>query len=137
MMTLIGHVSSHPSRFLAAACVLLSLAACAPHKDDLSLACEGQRRLLRGNVSDPIKGVRESVEDRSERYALTEHKFDGVHECQVWGEEEIRCDYSKPDGTYSRSFRLERDSLRVHDQVFTRGRTLTENVSFEGECKAL
>ena len=137
MMRFVGRFPSRTRNALAAVCVLLGLAACSREGGDLKLECEGQRRLLRGNVAEPIDGVRESVQDHTETYDLQGFKLDGEHECQVWNDSEIRCAYSKPDGTLERTFRLELEGLRVRDQVFTRGRSLTEKAQFEGECKAL
>lgn len=114
-----------------------TLAGCGGSDRDLSLACEGQRRLLRGNVETPLAGVRQVEQARTERYALSGRKLDGVLECSVWNASEIRCAHSKPDGTLARSFVLDREAMRVREEVFTRGRTLTEQVTFEGECRAV
>jgi hypothetical protein len=118
-------------------CAALWLSACSGHDDDLSLQCEGQRRLLRGNVEEPWTGVRQSQEDKTVTYALRDRKLEGQHECQVWTAHDIRCTHSKTDGSAQRQFVLDRESLRVRDQTFTRGRSLTEEVTFEGECKRL
>ena len=114
----------------------LTLAGCGGRDRDLSLECEGQRRLLRGNVGVPQSGVRQVEQARSERYELSGRKLDGLHACSVWNAQEIRCAHSKPDGTLARSFALDRDAMRVREEVFTRGRTLTEQTTFEGECRA-
>jgi hypothetical protein len=125
------------SLFTLSLCSALWFSACSSHDDDLSLQCEGQRRVLRGNVEEPWTGVRQSQEDKTVTYALRGRKLEGEHECQVWNAQEIRCTHSKIDGSAQRQFVLERESLRVRDQTFTRGRSLTEEITFEGECKRL
>ena len=115
----------------------VTLAGCGGRDRDLSLQCEGQRRLVRGNVGVPQSGVRQVEQARTERFELTGRKLDGLQECSVWNDSEIRCTHSKPDGTLARSFVLDREAMRVREEVFSRGRTLTEQVTFEGECRAL
>ena len=115
----------------------VTLVGCGGRDRDLTLECEGQRRLLRGNVGVPQSGVRQAEQARTERYELSGRKLDGLHDCKVWNPGEIRCAHSKPDGTLSRSFVLDREAMRVREEVFSRGRTLTEQTTFEGECRAL
>jgi len=122
-------------RFSFASLLLCVLAACSGNEGALSLACEGQRRLLRGNLEEPWQGVRQSQQDKQVTYAFQGHKLEGMHDCEVWNAREIRCTHSKSDGSAARNFRFDRESLSVRDQVFTRGRSLTEEVTFEGECK--
>ena len=114
---------------------VLCLSACSGHDDDLTLQCEGQRRLLRGNVEEPWTGVRQVQEEKTVTFELRGRQLEGQHECQVWSDREIRCSHAKTDGTAQRQFVLDRESLRVRDQTFTQGRSLTEQVTFEGECK--
>ena len=114
---------------------VLCLSACSGHDDDLTLQCEGQRRLLRGNVEEPWTGVRQVQEEKTVTFELRGRQLEGQHECQVWNDREIRCSHAKTDGTAQRQFVLDRESLRVRDQTFTQGRSLTEQVTFEGECK--
>ena len=122
--------------FLAAMGVsVIGLTACSGQDDDLTLQCEGQRRLLRGNVEEPWTGVRQAQEDKTVTFELRGRQLEGQHECQVWNEREIRCTHAKTDGTSQRQFVLDRESLRVRDQTFTQGRSLTEQSTFEGECK--
>ena len=116
--------------------VSLVLAGCGGRDRDMTLQCEGARRLVRGNVEAPLAGVRQAEQMRTERYELKGRKLDGVYECNVWSASEIRCTHSKPDGTLSRTFAFDREAMRVREEVFSRGRTLTEQVTFEGECMA-
>ena len=79
--------------------------------------------------------MRQTSEDKVVTYDIRGRKLEGHHECQVWSAKEIRCSDTKTDGTAQRQFMLDRESLRVRDQSFTRGRSLTEEITFEGECK--
>ena len=125
------------SKVLSLLLLCVTLAGCGASDRDLIVECEGQRRLLRGNVGAPLPGVRQAEQARSERFELSGRKLEGLHGCSVWNAAEIRCAHSKPDGTFARSFVLDREAMRVRDEVFTRGRTLTEQTTFEGECRAL
>lgn len=113
------------------------LAACSGGDGDLRLDCVGERQLLRGNLEEPTNGVRRVKEEKQQVFELQGHKLEGQHACQVWNDKEIRCTHQKTDGSLQRQFRLDRESLRVRDQTFTKGRTLTEQITFEGECKRL
>lgn len=117
-------------------CAVITLSACGGRDRNLSLQCEGQTRMMRGNLLAPLNGVRTAEQDKMVEYVLKGRKLEGLFECVVWNDQEIRCETSKPDGTSRRVFRLDRVSLFVRDQVFTRGRSLTEEVTFEGECRA-
>lgn len=118
-------------------CMALSLSACFHQDQDLTLQCEGQRRMLRGNVEEPWTGVRQAQDEKVITYELRGRKLEGQHLCQVWSDSEIRCSHSKSDGSEQRVFVLDRESLRLRDQTFTKGRTLTQELTFEGECKRL
>ena len=120
---------------LAMALMSLTLTACSGHDSDLTLQCEGKQQLLRGNVEEPWTGVRQASEEKTVTYEIRGRKLEGHHDCQIWTDKEIRCADLKTDGSAQRQFTLDRESLRVRDQTFTRGRTLTQEVTFEGECK--
>ena len=108
---------------------------CSNHDGDLTLQCEGTRHRLRGNVEEPWTGVRQAQEEKTVTYEIRGRKLEGQHECQVWTAQEIRCSDTKIDGTSQREFMLDRESLRMRDQTFFQGRNLTEELTFEGECK--